>query len=130
MRRTDYSPSKVTAKKKILIRHFCEKFDDLNTLLIRNVDEIALSRSVEEIAKFLYFAFFTKNSKIQNGGSKKFFGQMGIVDDLVTLWVENFNKIALSCSVKEIGNFFCFAFFSKNLKIQNGGPNKFSGKCE
>ena len=39
-----------------------------------------------------------------------------------TLWVEYFDEIVLSCTVKEMkpicGVFF--AFFGKNLKIQNG----------
>ena len=39
---------------------------------------------------------------------------------LDTLWVENFDEIALSCMVKEIEANLCFAIFGKNLKIQNG----------
>ena len=35
-------------------------------------------------------------------------------------WVKNFDKIALSCMVKEIEANFCFSIFGKNLKIQNG----------
>ena len=34
--------------------------------------------------------------------------------------VKNFDKIALSCTVKEIEANFCFSIFGKNLKIQNG----------
>ena len=37
-----------------------------------------------------------------------------------TLWVENFDEIALSCTVKEIEANLCFAIFGKNSKIQNG----------
>ena len=37
-----------------------------------------------------------------------------------TLWVENFDEIALSRTVKEIEASLCFAIFGKNLKIQNG----------
>ena len=38
-----------------------------------------------------------------------------------TLWVENFDEIALSRTVKEIGGNLCqFAIFGKNSKIQNG----------
>ena len=37
-----------------------------------------------------------------------------------TLWVENFEEIALSRMVKEIEANLCFAIFGKNLKIQNG----------
>ena len=39
---------------------------------------------------------------------------------LDTLWVENFDEIALSRTVKEIEANLCFAIFGKNLKIQNG----------
>ena len=35
-------------------------------------------------------------------------------------WVENFDKITLSCTVKKIEANFCFSIFGKNLKIQNG----------
>ena len=36
------------------------------------------------------------------------------------LWVENFDEIALSGTVKEIEANLCFAIFGKNSKIQNG----------
>ena len=39
---------------------------------------------------------------------------------LDTLWVENFEEIALSRTVKEIEAILCFAIFGKNSKIQNG----------
>ena len=35
-------------------------------------------------------------------------------------WVENFDEIALSCTVKEIEANFCFSIFGKNSKIPNG----------
>ena len=35
-------------------------------------------------------------------------------------WVENFDEIILSCTVKEIEANLCFAIFGKNSKIQNG----------
>ena len=35
-------------------------------------------------------------------------------------WVENFDEIALSRTVKEIEANLCFAIFGKNSKIQNG----------
>ena len=59
---------------------------------------------------------------------KNFSGKFGLVDDLHTMWLENFDEIALSRSVKEIAKFLCFAFFAKNSKIQNGGPKKFFGQ--
>ena len=39
---------------------------------------------------------------------------------LDTLWVENFDEIALSRMVKEIEGNLCFAIFGKTSKIQNG----------
>ena len=42
------------------------------------------------------------------------------VSSLDTLWVENFDEIALSRTVKEIEAILCFAIFGKNPKIQNG----------
>ena len=47
-------------------------FRYLDTLWVKNFDEIALSRTVKELAKILCFADFAKNSKIQNG--QNFFG--------------------------------------------------------
>ena len=35
-------------------------------------------------------------------------------------WVENFDEITLSCTVKKIEANFCFPIFGKKLKIQNG----------
>ena len=37
-----------------------------------------------------------------------------------TLWVENFEEIALSRTVKEIQAILCFFIFGENSKIQNG----------
>ena len=42
------------------------------------------------------------------------------VHTLDTLWVENFDEITISCTVKEIEASLCFAIFGKNSKIQNG----------
>ena len=36
------------------------------------------------------------------------------------LWIENFDEIALSRTVKETEANLCFAIFGKNSKIQNG----------
>ena len=78
------------------------------------------------------FSIFGKNLKIQNGRQKfenskwppflgrgKFFENCR-VHSLDTLWVENFDEIALSRTVKEIEGNLCFAIFGKNSKIQNG----------
>ena len=53
-------------------------------------------------------------------GRGKFLGKLQRVHSLDTLWVENFDEIALSRMVKEIEANLCFANFGKNSKIQNG----------
>ena len=49
-------------------------------------------------------------------------------------WVENFDEIALSRTVKEIEANLCFAIFGKNFKIQNGrhfwGEENFFENCQ
>ena len=50
-----------------------------------------------------------------------------------TLWVENFDEIALSRTVKEIEANLCFSIFGKNSKIQNGRHfwgGKFFENCQ
>ena len=51
-------------------------------------------------------------------GEGKFFWKLQILHSLDTLWVENFDEIALSRTVKEIEANLCFAIFGKNSKIQ------------
>ena len=53
-------------------------------------------------------------------GEGKIFGKLQRLHSLDTLWVENFDEIALSHTVKEIEANLCFAIFGKNSKIQNG----------
>ena len=53
-------------------------------------------------------------------GEGKIFWKLQRVHSLDTLWVENFDEIALSRTVKEIQANLCFAIFGKNSKIQNG----------
>ena len=53
-------------------------------------------------------------------GEGKIFKKLPSVQWLDTLWVENFDEIALSGTVKEIEANLCFAIFGKNSKIQNG----------
>ena len=50
-------------------------------------------------------------------GEGKIFGKLQRLD---TLWVENFDEITLSRTVKEIEANLCFAIFGKNSQIQNG----------
>ena len=79
----------------------------LDTLWVENFDEITLSRTVKEIEANLCFAILGKNSKIQNG--RHFWGGENFLENcrysmhsLNTLWVENFDEITLSRTVKEI----------------------------
>ena len=53
-------------------------------------------------------------------GEGKIFLKLPRVQCSDTLWVENFDEIALSGTVKEIEADWCFAIFGKNSKIQNG----------
>ena len=53
-------------------------------------------------------------------GRGKFFENCKEYIPEITLWVENFDEIALSRTVKEIEANLCFAIFGKNSKIQNG----------
>ena len=53
-------------------------------------------------------------------GEGKIFKKLPSVQWLDTLWVENFDEIALSGTVKEIEANLCFAILGKNSKIQNG----------
>ena len=46
----------------------------------------------------------------------KFFLKLQKVHSLDTLWVENFDEIALSPTIKEIEANSCFAIFGKNSK--------------
>ena len=53
-------------------------------------------------------------------GEGNIFSKWQRVHSLYTLWVENFDEIALSRTVKEIEANLCFAIFGKNSKIENG----------
>ena len=109
----------------------------LDTLWVENFDEIALSRTVKEIEANLCFAIFGKNSKIQNGRhfwGGEIFWKLQILHSLDTLWVENFDEIALSRTVKEIEANLCFAIFGKNSKNSKWPPflgrGKFLENCK
>ena len=53
-------------------------------------------------------------------GEGKIFSKLPRVEFSDTLWVENFDEIALSRTVKQMEANLCFAIFGKNSKIQNG----------
>ena len=90
---------------------------------VENFDEITLSCTVKKIEANSCFSIFGKNLKIQNG--RHFWGGENFLKIakntmLKYLWVEYFDKIALSRTVKEIEGNLYFAIFGKNSKIQNG----------
>ena len=59
--------------------------------------------------------------KFENSKWPPFLGEGKIsLHSLDTLWLENFDEIALSRTVKETEANLCFAIFGKNSKIQNG----------
>ena len=98
------------------------KIHFLDTLWIENFNEIALSRTVK-IEANLCFSIFGKSSKIQMAaifGDSKIFGILPKIHFLDTRWIENFDEIALSRTVKKIEPNLCFSILGKNLKIQNG----------
>ena len=61
-------------------------------------------------------------------GEGKIFGKLQRVHSLDTLWVENFDEIALSHTVKEIEANLCFAIFGKNSKNSKWPPFLGRGK--
>ena len=64
-------------------------------------------------------------------GEGKIFGKLQRLHSLDTLWIENFDEIALSCTVKEIEANLCFAIFGKNLKRPPFlGRGNFFEKCK
>ena len=101
-----------------------QRLHSLDTLWVENFDEIALSRTVKEIEANLWiFPFLAKIRKFKMAaifGEGKIFWKLQRLHSLDTLWVENFDEIALSRTVKEIEANLCFAIFGKNSKIQNG----------
>ena len=97
-----------------------QRMHSLHTLWVENFDEIALSRTVKEIEANLCFAIFGKNSKWPPFLGRGKFLENCRLHSFDTLWVENFDEIALSRTVKEIEANLCFAIFGKNSKIQNG----------
>ena len=90
---------------------------------VKNFDEITLCCTVKKIEANFCFSIFGKNLKIQNGRhfwEKEIFWKLPRVHSFDTLWVENFDEIALSRTVKETEANLCFAIFGKISKIQNG----------
>ena len=64
-------------------------------------------------------------------GEGKIFGKLQRLHSLDTLWVENFNEIALSCTVKEIESKFVFCHFWQKFKMAAiFGEGKIFGKLQ
>ena len=64
-------------------------------------------------------------------GEGKIFGKLQRLNSLDTLWVENFDEIALSRTVKEIEANLCFAIFGENSKWPPFlGRGKFLENCK
>ena len=89
-------------------RHFWEDenffeigkiFYILDTLWAENFEEIALSHTVKEIeAKEIVFLHFWRKFKMAaTFGESKFFGKN--TNSTLSLWIKNFDEIALSCTV-------------------------------
>ena len=98
-----------------------QRVHSLDTLWVENFDEIALSRTVKETEANLCFAILAKIRKIKMAsifGEGKIFGKLQRVHSLDTLWVENFDEIALSRTVKETEANLCFAILAKIRKIK------------
>ena len=55
-------------------------------------------------------------------GEGKIFWKLQILHSLDTLWVENFDEIALSRTVKEIEANLCFAIFGKKFENSKWPP--------
>ena len=72
----------------------------LDTLWVENFEEMALSRTVKEIEANLCFCIFGEKFKMAAiFGERKIFRKLPSVHCLDTLWVENFDEIALSRTV-------------------------------
>ena len=64
-------------------------------------------------------------------GEGKIFGKLQRLHSLDTQWVENFDEIALSRTVKEIEANLCFAIFGENSKWPPFlGREKFFENCK
>ena len=64
----------------------------------------------------MFFHFWQKFKMAAIFEEGKIFSKLARVHFLYTLWVKNFDEIALSRTVKEIEAILCFAIFGKNSK--------------
>ena len=67
-------------------------------------------------------------------GEGKIFGKLQRLHSLDTLWIENFDEITLSGTVKEIEANLCFAIFGKKFENSKWPPflgrGKFFENCK
>ena len=73
-----------------------------------------------QICVFPFWAKIRKFKMAAICGEGGIFLKLQRVHFLDTPWVEKFNEIALSRTVKEIEAILCFAILGKNSKNQNG----------
>ena len=96
----------------------------MDTLWVKNFDEIALCHTVKEIEANSCFAIFGKNSKKSKWppflGRGNFFENCQEYTAQIACGLKILTKFALSRTVKELEANLCFAIFGKNSKIQNG----------
>ena len=92
-------------------------------VFVKNFDEIALSRTVKEISKFVFFHFW---QKFENSKWSPYVGRGKIFENCqeYTAQIPCESKISTKslylARVKEIEANLCFSIFGKNSKIQNG----------
>ena len=96
--------AQIPCGSKILAKSLC-------LARLRSEKQICVLPFLAKIRKFKLAAIF---------GEGKIFGKLQRLHSLDTLWVEHFDEIALSRTVKEIEANLCSAIFGKNSKIQNG----------
>ena len=68
----------------------------------------------------MFCHFWQKFENLTIFGEGKIFRKLQRLHSLHSLWIENFDEIALSRTIKEIEANLCFAIFGKNSKNQNG----------
>ena len=79
----------------------------------------------------MFLPFLAKIRKFKMAaifGEGKIFGKLQRLHSLDTLWVENFDEIALSRTVKEIEANLCFAIFGKKFENSKWPPFLGRGK--
>ena len=92
----------------------------LDTLWVEKFQRNNYFARLRPICVFPFWAKIRKFKMAAICGEGKIFFKLQRVCFLDTLWIENFDEITLSRTVKKIEENSCFAIFGKNSKIQNG----------